>query len=213
MPFSILGSKQPLNAAKLIAKMDHGHGLSDRLLIATPLAFRPTLTEMESTKQKLETEVVEDFTECFKNITETSLQQRLNFSEEAQNLLRDKTDQFVTEVNDAIREGKVPLKSKLPELVPRIATALHVFNHAMTELLVGVPATLPTSEIQKSTLEKTTEFVNHLESQKSILCHISYTSHVQCAILTKFKGNLTVITKTTTTILTIHSLDCISILS
>lgn len=40
-PFCILGSTQLTNAAKLIAKMDQGHGLVDRLLIATPLALRP----------------------------------------------------------------------------------------------------------------------------------------------------------------------------
>ena len=43
-PFSILGSTQLLNAAKLITKMDQGHGLIDRTLIATSLALRPTLT-------------------------------------------------------------------------------------------------------------------------------------------------------------------------
>ena len=177
-PISILGSTQLLNATKLIAKMDQGHGLIDSMLITTPLALRPTLTEMESAKQQLETEVVEDFAECFKNITDISLQIRFHFSDEAQQLLRDNTDQFVTEVNDAIREGKVPLKSKLPELVPRIATALHVFSHAMTELLVGVPPTSPSAEIQKSTLERAVDFVHHLESQKSILCHVSYTSHI-----------------------------------
>ena len=41
-PVSILGSTQLLKAAKLVAKMDHGHGLVDRMLIATPLAYRPT---------------------------------------------------------------------------------------------------------------------------------------------------------------------------
>ena len=28
--------------------MDQGHGLVDRILLATPIAFRPTLTEMEA---------------------------------------------------------------------------------------------------------------------------------------------------------------------
>ena len=129
----------------MIAKMDQGHGLIDRMLIATPLALRPTLREMESAKQQLETEVIEDFAECFKNITDNSLQIRFHFSDKAQQLLRDNTDQFVTEVNDAIREGKVPPKSKLPELVPRIVTALHVFRDAMTELLAGVPPTSPSA--------------------------------------------------------------------
>ena len=43
-PFCLLGSTQLVNAAKLIARMDQGHGLVDRILLATPLAFRPTLT-------------------------------------------------------------------------------------------------------------------------------------------------------------------------
>lgn len=101
---------------------------------------------------ELETEIVEDFKECFKNIKETSLRLRFYFSDEAQQLgiLRNITDQFVTEVNDTIREGKVPPRSKPPELVPKTATVFHVFNHAMTELLADVLATLPTTETQKS---------------------------------------------------------------
>ena len=172
-PFSILGSTQLLNAAKLIAKMDHGHGLVDRMLFTIPLALRPTLTQMESATQQLSTEVVEDFNECFENIAKTSLQLRFYFSEEAQAILRENTDQFVSDVNDAIREGKVPPKSKLPELLPRMATALHVFEHAMKQLLAGVPATSPPTQIEKATLERATDFVNHLESQKSILCNVS----------------------------------------
>ncbi|KAL9977383.1 hypothetical protein ACROYT_G014777 [Oculina patagonica] len=33
-PFSILGPTQLLNVAQLITKMDHGHGLVDRFLLA-----------------------------------------------------------------------------------------------------------------------------------------------------------------------------------
>ena len=36
-PFSILGSTQMPNAAKLIARMDHGQGLIDRFLFTAPL--------------------------------------------------------------------------------------------------------------------------------------------------------------------------------
>ena len=172
-PFSILGSTQLLNAAKLIAKMDHGHGLVDRMLFAVPLAFRPTLTEMETAADHLSTEVVDNFDECFKNIYENDRQVLFTFHQDAQQLLRDNIDQFVAEVNDAIREGKVPPKSKMPELIPRVATALHVFNHTMGELLAGVPASPPPTQIAKSTLENATDLVHHLESQKAILCHVS----------------------------------------
>lgn len=45
-----------------------------------------------------------------------------------------KMDQVLGEVNELITEGKVPPKSKMPELIPRLACALHVFNHTMNEL-------------------------------------------------------------------------------
>lgn len=171
-PFSILGSTQLLNVAKLIAKMDHGHGLVDRFLFPIPLAFRPTLTEMETAADYLSTEVIENFEECFKNIYGSG-QLHFTFDPDARELLRENIDQFVAEVNEAIRNGIVPPKSKMPELVPRVAASLHVFNHTMTELLAGVPATSPPTEITKSTLENATEFVHHLESQKDILCQVS----------------------------------------
>ena len=167
-PFSILGSTQLSNVAKIIARMDHGHGLVDRFLIATPLAYRPTLTEMEMASDHLSTEVVENFEECFKNIYEQHTV-HFSFSKATQQLLRENIDQFVGEVNEAIREGKVPPKSKVPELIPRVATALHVFNHTMEGLLTGVPASPPPNQISKSTLENATEFIQNLECQKSIL--------------------------------------------
>ena len=55
-PFCILGSTQ-------LARMDQGHGLVDRLLIATPLALHPTMTEMDAAREQLSTEVVDDFLE------------------------------------------------------------------------------------------------------------------------------------------------------
>ena len=61
----------------------------------------------------------------------------------------------------------------MPELVPRVVAALRVFNHTMSELLVGVSASSPLTEISKSTLETATEFVHHLESQKDLLCQVS----------------------------------------
>ena len=77
-PFSILESIQLLNTAKLVAKMDHGHGLVDRILIATPLAYRPTLSEMETAADQLSTEVEE----YFANINGTE-QLHFTFQEDA----------------------------------------------------------------------------------------------------------------------------------
>jgi len=49
--------------------MDHGHGLVDRTLFAVPLAFRPTLTEMETAADHLSTEVVDNFDEISTRMT------------------------------------------------------------------------------------------------------------------------------------------------
>ena len=119
-PFCLLGSTQLVNAAKLIARMDQGHGLVDRILLATPLAFRPTLTEMEAATDQLSTEVVSDFSELFENINGIDESVEFVFDDEGKELLREKMDEFVTEVSEAIRDGKVPPKSKNPELIPRI---------------------------------------------------------------------------------------------
>ena len=176
-PFCLLGSTQLVNAAKLIARMDQGHGLVDRILLATPLAFRPTLTEMEAATDQLSTEVVSDFSELFENINGIDESVEFVFDGEGKELLREKMDEFVAEVNEAIRDGKVPPKSKTPELIPRIACALHVFNHGMEELLAGVPSSQPDTTISKTTLENAASFVNHLETQKEILCQVSYRKH------------------------------------
>ena len=131
-PFCLLGSTQLINAAKMIARMDQGHGLVDRILFALPLAFRPTVSEMEAANDHLDTELVTDFQELYQNIHDIEENTEFAFDEEGRLLLREKMDHFVAEVNEAIREGKVPPKSKTPELISRIACALHMFNERTT---------------------------------------------------------------------------------
>ena len=138
-PFCLVGSMQVVNAAKLIARMDQGLGLVDRILVATPL------TEMEAATDQLYTEVVSDFSELLDNNQNVEFV----FDHEGKELLREK----MAEINEAIRDGKVPPKSKTPELIPRIACGLHVFNHAMEQLLAGVPSSQPDTMISKTTLE------------------------------------------------------------
>ena len=98
MPFSILGFTQLLNGAKLIAKMDHGHCLVDQFLFAITLAFRPTLTEMETATNHLSTEVMEDFNESFKNIHDNG-QLQFTFGPNAQQLHRCQVSRFWRETH------------------------------------------------------------------------------------------------------------------
>ena len=112
------------------------------MLIATPLAYRPTLSKMETVADQLSTEVVDNFEEYFANI-DTVEHLHFTFPEDAKLLLRGTIDDFVAEVNTAIQQGQVPPKSKMPELIPRVATALHVFNYTLEELLAGAPTSSP----------------------------------------------------------------------
>ena len=72
-PFCVLGSTQLTNAAKLIAKMDQGHGLVDRLLLTIPLSLRPTITKMEKAKATIEDGVTTDFNALFERINDIDL--------------------------------------------------------------------------------------------------------------------------------------------
>ena len=124
---------------------------------------------MEAATDQLSTEVVSDFSELFENINGIDESVEFVFDDEGKELFREKMDEFAAEVNEAIRDGKVPPKSKTPELIPRIACALHVFNHAMEELLAGVPSSQPDTMISKTTLENAASFVNQLETEGNTL--------------------------------------------
>ncbi|KAK2555168.1 hypothetical protein P5673_023144, partial [Acropora cervicornis] len=76
-------------------------------------------------------------------------------------LLREPLDCFVAEVNNAIREGRVS---------PKIAWTLHVFNHSMKQMLIGVPSSQPWNTISGTTLQNVASYVSPLETQKDILC-------------------------------------------
>ena len=60
---------------------------------------------------QLSTEVVDNFEEYFANINVTE-QLHFTFEEDARLLLRETIDEFVGEVNTAIKQGQIPPKSK-----------------------------------------------------------------------------------------------------
>ena len=171
-PFCILGSTQLSNAAKLIARMDFGHGLIDRILLSAPMALRPTLRQMEAAKDLLKDKVVSDFVDAFQNILQMNDEVVFTFDAPAKQLLRQTIDDFVQEVNDAILQGSIPPKSKTPELVPRLATALHVLNHVLKEILNGLTPSDPPTIINLETLACAISLANYLESQKLIMCEV-----------------------------------------
>ena len=152
--------------------MDQGHGLVDRLLISTPMAMRPTLTEMEEAKAYISNEVVQDYDEYFTRVSDVDKDTKFSFDANGKTLLRDTMTDFINSYNQDIKEGYAPPKSKSPEIIPRIAVTLHVLNHIMEEVLLGQTPTDPPTTIPHTILEKAIKYVRHLEAQKEIMCQV-----------------------------------------
>ena len=154
-PFCILGATQIPFAARLVALLDQGHGVLDRFLITFPKCLRPTPTQ---TSQALEALKGNGLTNCDDIFIEIA---RLHTSRSTYTLTREAAvtlnglnEEFITEVNEAIMEGKTPPKTKKMDVVLRLAAALHIFNHVTLHLLAHREPTPPADAIEKSTLLK-----------------------------------------------------------
>lgn len=156
VPFSILGTTQVPYAARLICRMDQGHGLLDRFLFLFPNCLRPTTEQSEVAQTWLQSDDV-----CLKDITDIFLEMHdlhrekssYKFKEDGLDLLKNLSDDFIQEVNQAIEEGNVPPKSKRIDLIQRVAVSLHVFNHVASALVQGQKPAPPNREVSRETLE------------------------------------------------------------
>lgn len=175
-PFSIMGSTQMPNAAKLIARMDHGQGLVDRFLVTVPLALCPTSTEVEEAQEFLSTEpdnVIQNVFQIIQNHQQEAFP--YTFREDAKVFLKSQKDLFVAQVNEAIKDGSfLPPKSKRLDLIPRVATVLHVFTLALRYLLNGHEEDEIPRSISLNTLQCAVKYVDYMETQKHMLCQVSY---------------------------------------
>ena len=175
-PFSILGSTQIQNAAKLIARMDQGHGLIDRFLISVPMVLRPTPQQQQEANAYIATEPIETIDEIFQAIQEhheINNASTYTFDDDAHRLLHQMNDDFTQEVNMAILDGNMPPKSKKSDHLPRVALALHVLNYATEMLLLGQTIDECPTVISSETLKRANTFVAHLEQQKDAVCQVS----------------------------------------
>jgi hypothetical protein len=175
-PFSILGSTQIQNAAKLIARMDQGHGLIDRFLISVPMVLRPTPQQQQEANAYISTEPIEtidDIIQAIHEHHEINNATTYAFDDDAHKLLQEMNNEFTQEVNTAILDGNMPPKSKRSDHLPRIALALHVLNYATESLLLGQSIDDCPTVISSETLRRANTFVAHLEQQKDAVCEVS----------------------------------------
>ena len=105
---------------------------------------------------------------------DTPISSHYTFSEDAQQRLTAHKDDFIQEVNDAIREGNVPPKSKKVDLLQRVSSALHVFNFIAEGLIAGRKPGSPPTEISLETLNRAQCFIDYAETQKEIAMEVSY---------------------------------------
>ena len=78
---------------------------------------------------------------------------KYNFKKDALDLLTTMSDDFITEVNQAIENGDVTPKSKRIDLIQCVAVFLHVVNHIAAALLQGQKPDAPAREVTKRTVE------------------------------------------------------------
>lgn len=81
-------------------------------------------------------------------------------------------------LNDAIRTGTVTPKSKKIDIVQRMALAIHVTDHLLSQLLSGENSSPPPEEITKATLENAFRLTNYDEMQKNILLEVRFSINI-----------------------------------
>ena len=174
-PFCILGSTQVPFAARLFTVLDQGHGLLDRFLITFPKCLRPKPQETEQAIEYLKNLPLASCDDIFVEIARLhSSRATYSLNEEARHLLNIINEEFITEVNAAISEGRNPPKTKKVDIVLRVAVSLHVLNAVTDQLLQGQEPQMPGEEIERSTLEKAISYVSWAESQKEIFVEVKY---------------------------------------
>lgn len=82
-------------------------------------------------------------------------------------------EEFITEVNDAITEGRDPPKSKKIDVILHVAAALHIFNPVTTDLIEQRQPKPPADAIEKTTLLRAIDYVSWAESQKEIFVEVT----------------------------------------
>ena len=177
VPFSILGSTQVPYAARLLCRMDQGHGLLDRFIFTFPVCLRPSTAETENARSWLDSAEVrlKQISDIFIEMHDAlnSAPASFKFSSDATEKLTFLKDDFIKEVNEAIQHGSVPPKSKKIDLLQRLAASLHVFNHVTEALIQGQKPSAPPRAISLDTLNKAKLFVDYTDTQKEIVMEVT----------------------------------------
>ena len=176
-PFAILGATQVSNAARLLCRMDSGHGLVDRFLIAIPPAFRPLPEEVADCQRLLQESSLNSFNKIYEHVISLHHDDiTYYFEDDAQESLKALHLEHIQLINEALTNGECTPQTKKCDIIPRLAVSLHVFEKIALALLAGNDVPPIPQSITKETLQKAVDYVNYLESQKDIFLAVSVQS-------------------------------------
>ncbi len=183
VPFAIIGCTQVPFAARLICRMDQGHGLLDRFLFWFPMCLRPSPHETEAAKGVLNRIPVKSFTDVFLEMYSLHLgKKEYSFTQAARKVIQSIETEFITELNEAITEGIPSPKSKRTDLVKRLAVSLHVFTHIISDLVEGRKPRSPSKEVTLDTVKKSLLVLDYCESQKQIVIEVIKMNYILSAM-------------------------------
>lgn len=176
IPFSIIGATQVPFAARLIARMDQGHGLLDRFLILFPSCLRPSIEESEQAEEALTASPLKFLADIFTEIYQYHGQRKCcyQFNDEAQAVLTDIKAQEIADINEAIKEGNPPPKCKRIDQIQRLAACLHIFNHVANKLLQRQRPGPPSMRITKCSVLSAEKLVSFADSQKQMATQVKF---------------------------------------
>ena len=112
-PFTILGCTQlPYTYTRLIARMDQGHWLLDRMNITIPNCLRPSPKETTDAAKICENYPLKSIQDVLYEMHTSQLPKIFKFNEEAEELNNDLNTEFIEEMNKALLTGEIPAKRK-----------------------------------------------------------------------------------------------------
>ena len=106
-PFCILRSTQIPFAARLLYQTDQGHGLLDRFLTLAPCCLRLTPQQSQEATQDISGAAKHSIADIFLEIARLhDIKRAYQVTNYGQLFLAKINEQLISEVNDAIREGR-----------------------------------------------------------------------------------------------------------
>ncbi|XP_057299381.1 uncharacterized protein LOC130630001 [Hydractinia symbiolongicarpus] len=176
--------------------MDTGNGLMDRFLIMVPSSIRRLPYAQIETKSHLDTHDIVGVHKVCEPLVDLDPNNPtlLYFSEEALHFLyfnficfEQMESDFISDFNNALREGRPTPKSKKSDLVPRIAASIHTLHQVFYSIVNKRPFAL-TEEITKEILIKTIHFVEIAEEQKEFFSMVSIIIIIQKYLSLKYRN-------------------------